>query len=246
MANKGCFIFYETAKVAVLMPLILALKIRLKGRDEELQKCLNLIEILILANWVCGRPSEGFNKVVPVLVRKLNAENCRNVLKAELKEKLPTENEIEESFRDLNRRNNRAKLVLFWIELYREYQNRDYKDRSGGLEYEYQLEHLMPQKWQEHWREIGKDEENAKNLIEQIGNMTLLKKGLNNTISNREWRVKLHGEGRHAGIKFYADLSINKELINEAEWDEWSITHRTKRLTKEFLEIWNVKIFDSV
>lgn len=106
---------------------------------------------------------------------------------------MPNHSQIENSLKSTSRNldNKRAKLVLFWIELFRRHNNpNDIKE----LTYKYELEHLMPQKWEENWKEIGKDKDNAERLIYQIGNMTLLNGSLNAGISNAKWEIKLNGD----------------------------------------------------
>ncbi len=129
------------------------------------------------------------------------------------------------------------------IELSR--RNSDKQDITK-LSYEYTLEHLMPQSWKEHWSKVGESDENAKKLIYQIGNMTLLKGALNDTIQNQSWKIKLNGDGsRKNHIRNYADLLITRELLNEQEWNKCTIRERTGRLIKEFFKVWNLeKVFN--
>jgi len=49
-------------------------------------------------------------------------------------------------------KNRQAMLLLFWIELNR--RHRDKKFDSDGLKYEYSLEHIMPQKWEQKWQNM--------------------------------------------------------------------------------------------
>jgi len=86
--------------------------------------------------------------------------------------------------------NKDARVILFWIELYRQHISKDYKDRSD-LNYIYTLEHLMPQKWQDHWADIAKDDKTVQRLIYQISNMTLVKGKLNTDLQNNTWYKKL-------------------------------------------------------
>ena len=133
-------------------------------------------------------------------------------------------------------------MLLFWIELYREDKEKDYKDKTIGLQYVYQLEHLMPQEWQTNWVNIGKDDENAERLIYQIGNMTLLKGGLNKSLKNKSWNIKLNGDGRARNyIKKNVDLLITRELLDKIEWNATEIETRTKNLIKDFFEIWDIE-----
>ena len=77
-----------------------------------------------------------------------------------------------------------AKMILFWIELYRrKAPTYDIQD----LEYRYTLEHIMPQKWEQKWKEVpivdGNQVLDADSLegkqfrneaVQALGNKTLL------------------------------------------------------------------------
>lgn len=156
--------------------------------------------------------------------------------------------------------NAKAKLVLFWIELYR-HRMAESDLTSVKLNYRFELEHIMPQKWEEYWsvstlpvyREDGTevtDSEEAKKIraskVYEIGNMTLLTSSLNKTLRNYAFSDKVNGKtiaGKFQdGMKKYGSISITTEVIVLPGWNEGSISSRTKALTKEFLEIWpNVK-----
>lgn len=150
--------------------------------------------------------------------------------------------------------NKEAKLLLFWIELYR--RSKDERYDESELKYEYQLEHIMPIKWEEHWdfnnvphpdeklnyEERRKDRERK---IQCLGNMTLLKAKLNNSIKNSDFNRKIKGDNRNKGIKHYASLSITKDDIVEpfergeiTIWNEKSIEERTKKLKEYIMKIW--------
>lgn len=150
--------------------------------------------------------------------------------------------------------NNAASLILFWIELYRR-SNRRYDIKE--LKYTYSLEHIMPQKWEEHWGDIPEkynddgslmNEQEARddrnNKIYWIGNMTLLTSSLNSALHNYTFEKKMNGEGRKKGIKAYADLSITRDDIvapfenGDSVWDETKIKTRTDKLAEEVKQIW--------
>lgn len=241
------FHIMEQTKTNTILPLILKLKDMLENENETLEKCLKILEILI----ICNKENKNYNKFFVEVVRDLPKENSK--IADYLKNKISNSFElnkkyVENSLKYINN-NNTAKIILFWIELHKEYKLKDVKDKTE-LKYIYTLEHLMPQKWQEHWKEVGKNSDNAKKLIYQIGNMTLLKNKLNATIQNKSWKTKLNGDEngdkkvKHA-IKNNSNLLINKELINEKYWNEDTITKRTELLTKEFFEIWNIDIFSN-
>ena len=146
-----------------------------------------------------------------------------------------------------------AKMILFWIELYRR--------RAPGfdvdaLEYKFTLEHIMPKKWETNWKDVpikengvkldsnseeGKAYRNA--MIQSIGNKTLLTSSLNSTIKNSDYNHKINGLGANKpGYRSHTSLLLTKDLVEKAgsdlSWDEAHIASRTNKLYNEFIEIW--------
>lgn len=238
------FSILKTTNTISIIPLILYLKKELKNDEKTLKESLYLLEVFVVTRWLYKKDNKSYNKFFPQIIRSLQKTNKNNTtmlqtLRKSLQgEEIPTIEDIEDllGFKKkyyLDER--RAKLVLFWIELSR--QNSDEQDITK-LSYEYTLEHLMPQSWKEHWSKVGESDENAKKLIYQIGNMTLLKGALNDTIQNQSWKIKLNGDGsRKNHIRNYADLLITRELLNEQEWNKCTIRERTGRLIKEFFKV---------
>ena len=134
----------------------------------------------------------------------------------------------------------------------------DSKFDLTDLKYSYSLEHIMPQSWEDNWG-IDKiqvvtvdtetpiaDEETAKEIrqaaIYEIGNMTILNRKLNSSLSNKPMKEKLDGKGRAKGMRVYASLDVAQEVIkvfdDNTRWNEKIIRDRTNRLYEEFLELW--------
>ncbi len=225
-----------------ILPLILFLIDKLKNNENLLEDCFYILEMLIL----CNKETKEYNKFFAKLIRDFSNKSIDNMpkhIKNEVIDKYGKCFTVESINKWLNSiNNNDAKLLLFWIELYRQYEEKDYKDKTIGLQYVYELEHLMPQKWKENWVDIGKDDENAEKLIYQIGNMTLLKGGLNKSLKNKSWNVKLNGDGRARNyIKKNVDLLITRELLDKTEWNATEIKNRTENLAKEFFKIWDIE-----
>lgn len=229
-----------------IIPLILYLKKSLHNDKELLQKSLYLLEVFVLTRWLCNKSTKNYNKFFPHIIKSLQKTTKNNIIhvlkKALQKEEIPTIKDIKDSLtsEEYYLSNKTAKLVLFWIELYRRHSNKNKQDIIE-LPYSYTLEHLMPQAWEEHWLDIGRNDENAESLIYQIGNMTLLKGGLNSIMRNQAWKIKLNGDrSRKNHIKTCADLLITKELLEIKKWDKYAIQERTGRLIQEFFTIWNL------
>ena len=90
----------------------------------------------------------------------------------------------------------------------------------------------MPQTWQENWSNVGKNDEIAKGLIYQIGNMTLLKSKLNTAIQNNNWDKKREEIQKHAMLK------ITQEVTKNRAWNKNKIEERSEKIFNDFLKIW--------
>lgn len=239
------FHILKVADVNTIMPLLLKLK-ALYGKDETmLKECYEILEIFVINCYVLNVTTKDYNKLFAKMTLELDDKNPIISIKNHLKERtatpLPNHSQIENALKSTNKNldNKRAKLVLFWIELFRRHNNpNDIKE----LTYKYELEHLMPQEWQTNWVNIGKDKETAETLIYQIGNMTLLNGSLNASISNAKWIEKLGNEkSKKNCIKKCADLLVTREILDKKEWNAQEIGTRTENLAKEFFKIWDIE-----
>lgn len=235
------FHIINVTKTTTVIPLVVFLK-SLITKEDILKECLYLLEILILCNDKTKDYNRFFAKIIERIIEEsTEEEKIPNCIQSEISEHYKiNQNEIEEWLHCI--KNPDATLILFWIEAWREHQQKEYKDKTL-LQYVYTLEHLMPRKWYEHWKDIGVDEENANSLIYQIGNMTLLKGRLNSTLQNLDWKTKKDGNGK---VKNYisknADLLITKELLSNDKWTADDIKDRTKKFIADFRKIWNIDL----
>ena len=209
---------------------------------------LHNLEIIAIRYVICGSSTKNFNK------------NCADLLM----DKTTTDDLIKDRQDEIgdpvfaqklkNISNKHATLLLFWLELKR--RSEDTKCAEKELKYCYTLEHIMPQKWQEFWpvnNPVVKDD-NGKNITDseiaeemraaavyEIGNMALLVSNLNSAVRNYEFRRKMEGEGRKAGVKKYDYLLYTKDVTafyDEGNiWDETKIHTRTRELTDEILKM---------
>lgn len=106
------------------------------------------------------------------------------------------------------------------------------------------IEHLMPQKWRTNWATSWpEDEAEAKGatrdrMLHELGNLTLVTKKLNPSLSNRSWKTKV------AHFQQVNDVVLTNDVIqsNPTNWDETIIAARTVTLTASILEIWPVPV----
>lgn len=141
--------------------------------------------------------------------------------------------------------NNRARVILYLLEL----ALRGKKDSTILTEYsKYQLEHIMPKKWEQHWS-LPVSDNPAENRIrhidrtgavQKIGNLTLLSSALNNAIKNTSWKDKKAGNAKGGGLVEYSSgmKIFNNKFLNLSEWNEAEIDKRGEFLAKKALEAW--------
>ena len=99
------------------------------------------------------------------------------------------------------------------------------------------IEHLMPVSWGANWPlPDGVDErrftENRNRIVHTVGNLTLINRKLNASLSNAPW------ESKKEGFMAYSVMTLNSELRTEVQWDEEAILTRSKRMAKLLCECW--------
>ncbi|MGW4929689.1 DUF262 domain-containing protein [Agromyces sp. NPDC004153] len=118
-----------------------------------------------------------------------------------------------------------------------------------GLE----IEHIMPQGWRTHWDSEPKllPEEAARRdlLVNTLGNLTLVTKSLNGSLSNRPWTDSAAvglaeggeaGRGKRSLLDKFSLLVLNKSLLDghDDSWTETDIQDRSLSLIKSISQIW--------
>lgn len=238
-------------KITAFDPFILY---ALKNYDEETQnKRFKQLECYVMRHYLIGNTS----KMGSFLADAVNMINATFDFDDELSDDLISDTRLERALRNVN--NNKAKLALFWVEL-RRHTNKESDLYNTPLNYAYELEHIMPQKWTGHWGldvlpvldENGnpRPSEEATRIrseaVYEIGNMTLLTSKLNKELQNYCFVDKVEGavvgNRQRFGMKKFSYLSISKEVIqvDPLVWNEEKIQRRTGNLTKEIKEIWTV------
>lgn len=253
--EKRLFHILDSCDVTTFHPYILSLYYDHDDDYEKLRNEFKKIESLVLYRAIEKKETRSYNKMSKEFI------SDRSKIDEYLAEITPER--VADNLYNIS--NRFGSMLLFWIEL-----NRRKRDSNKAdfieLKYNYSLEHIMPQKWEQHWRNIpivhgetglgyGFDIEPdlyRKRMINSLGNMTLLKSGLNSSIKNASLETKIRGQGRMNGMAHYADLWITrKDLIDLFDsgsliWNESEIFRRTASLAKEIREIWTWQVDESV
>ena len=101
------------------------------------------------------------------------------------------------------------------------------------------IEHLMPQGWRTHWNgEFSEEQDAARDqLVQQLGNLTLITQSLNSSVSNGSWATKRDYFLQHNDALITMDAVV---LAGDGEWGEREIDERTDLMVSQILEIWPV------
>ena len=105
----------------------------------------------------------------------------------------------------------------------------------------YAIEHVMPQSWIKHWPLPSGDLESERDArVHRLGNLTLLTKKLNSSVSNGPW---LGEGGKAAHLQEKDVVLLNSKLLKDylaRQWDETGIDLRTRQTIDAVLAIWPV------
>lgn len=239
------FHILSVCEISTFHPYILSLFYKYDKNEIKLCEELKKIEQVVIRRMITKSETKSYNKMCKEFIKD------NSTVDAKILEQ--TNNEVLNGLSSISNKN--ATLLLFWVELYR--RANDSKQSIKELKYNYSLEHIMPQKWEEYWskvdvvdntsniiadRDLAKKERYSK--IYSIGNMTLLNSSLNTSLRNFEFSRKIEGEGKKRGIRHYADLGITRFDIlkvydsGDKVWNENKITSRTNTLANDILTIW--------
>ena len=232
-----------------IYPLLLESFKRLHGaqHSEEREQLTADLESFFVRRVVCQLTAKNYNRLVVDMLKDLRSSNdfsADAVRKFLLKQtadtgRWPTDEEFSESWKSIQfykkLKRSKARMILEGLEL----ASRTKMTERITVRDRLTIEHLMPREWKEHWPLQSKDgiptdvlEKRRNALIHTIGNLTLLTKTLNPSISNGTWEKK-----REAILKHSA-LSLNREFQQRLEWNEDKIEARSENLLTLALKIW--------
>ncbi|EAJ3972779.1 HNH endonuclease, partial [Campylobacter upsaliensis] len=95
-----------------------------------------------------------------------------------------------------------------------------------------EIEHILPRKWQDNYYQLEEDE--VKNLVEQIGNKILIEKKLNISASNEFFAKKKE----HYATSFCAEVKALSKS-SKKDWSFKDIEERNKQIYAKFSEFFS-------
>lgn len=235
-------------RVGVLNPVLLWL-LSSDVPQPQMDKAISALESYLVRRTVCGMGIGAYGVTFMDLLVRLNAAgpDCAGDETVEyLKTRVswgslwPDDRRLEDAFvgRPLYRllTRGRLRMVLEGIEE----ELRTDKVEDPNVPRNLTIEHVMPRAWRANWQ-LPDDEEDKElaahrrdDVVHRIGNLTLVTKGLNSTLSNAPWREKRETLGDHHV------LFLNKTLLDDAPdvWDEAAIKERAKQLCAAAAKVW--------
>lgn len=157
---------------------------------------------------------------------------------------MPTDEDIKKGFNESWLTNKQATGVLYLIE---KTIRSDLNSTELRFIQEYSLEHIMPKKWRNNWDRNnllnGKQKEKRDKVLRTLGNLAIITKRLNSSISDADWGIKKVGRGNHKGLNEYATgIEIFSEYLSKNDWNEECIKERADKLRDLSVnKVWNLK-----
>jgi hypothetical protein len=227
--------------------------------EAQVHKALCAVESMAIRRTLLRMTMKDINKLVVAILRELDGkpmDQVGDVVERYLAQQTadsrswPSDGELRELLPSIrlygNIKQSRLRVLLSAVEL----AQRTPLTENLALPPKLELEHVMPRGWRTYWGEDlrGEHELAAKRdvLVDTLGNLTLVTKKLNGTLSNRPWRddeaaaVTGASVGKLTLLKDYSILLLNKDIIDNhpESWTEQDIRDRSKQLTEAVISIW--------
>lgn len=207
---------------------------------DSFLECLRKLENFLVRSLVGGTTNNQANRLYPTIVRELvdsnltdkrfitafqNALHKRNYPSNErIREVLKTENMYEGG--------KSAKLKFILEEVSQQLAKKRALDVRTELIGKPTIEHIMPQRPRD-MSQLGGDLESVhRDLVDNIGNLTIVSQSFNSTLSNRTFSDKRTELIKHG-------LDINHQYFGKVhQWNREEIENRRNWLVGLILEIW--------
>lgn len=233
------FIIYSF-DATTLIPYVLY--IRKNTTEKEGNEIFEFLEAYIVRRTICKLSNEDYSDLFneSLIANGINTyDELVEYIDAKVDTNLymPDDETVREAFHNEKLGNERAKAVLYLLES----KLRTKKHSTIlSMSKSYDLEHLLPKKWQANWPlPAHTDEKTRDSVLLTLGNMMIISSPLNKSIKNANWETKKSGNEKHNGLKAYAsDLVIWNGALDLVEWNEQTIFDRAEWLAARANEEW--------
>lgn len=240
--EKRFFHIIENLSITTIYPLIMFLYKKVNN-DEERLECLNFIESYLIRRNVCKYTTKNYNNVFIAIIQKMDSkdeaithlEQLKNIIFSfdDDSNLFPDDAEFKNAFKDSVLSNQNARELLYVISLAQI--NNGLSDRDKLSLHSFSVEHIMPKKWEQNWREgnLNDDQKAVRNRkLKTLGNLTLITKRLNSKMKNESW---IHKKNT---LRQFSSLPMTINYLDNENWNEETIEVRANDLASVAISIW--------
>jgi hypothetical protein len=254
----------EALELGVFIPLLLwIITDAHPASPGQADRALAAVESWAVRRTLLRRTMKDVNRLVVALLKELAQHPSDAIgdatvayLKAQTADSRtwPSDNELLKELPDIkvygNIKQQRLRAILSGIEL----QIRTAKHEDVSLPVKLDIEHVMPRGWRTYWQDgILSDPEacaNRDRRVHTIGNLTLVTKSLNSTLSNRPWTDddaavtpgsgEDKGLGKRSLLNKYSVLALTRPIVDAhpTAWTDDDVVERSKQLTRVIAATW--------
>ncbi len=200
----------------------------------DLLNTIKLLTTYIVRRNICGIDTKSISNIFGSMLGKVlkkfeKGENYYNsVLKAFVidtrltNQFMPTDKTVEEEFNKSNLYSRESTTFVL-----KKIENNESRIPYSNLN----VEHVMPQTETKYWSKYVNENSVYEEVVNRIGNLTLVDSKDNSSMSNRNFESKKQVLNKSRHIK------MNEDILNKKNWNEDEILKRSEALSKEFIKI---------
>lgn len=243
--------------IIVFHPLLLEVMCRNETDPQDADAFAEILESYLVRRLICGAQTRSYGTLSLTILKAIRAQSDQPASTV-LRELLGALDGADEWPSDeVFRRNwlgrqfygyfKRDRVLMILQALEHRYQSTNGKSEPL-MSFDWsqlQIEHILPQGWETHWplpEGLTADERKAN--IQGIGNLTLVSKKLNPSLSNAPWfDLDAEKPGKRSGLNANTMLMINRKLLDDCKsgWSDDAIGARAERLLVDAKDIWPSK-----
>lgn len=227
--------------------------------NQQLNSSLIALESYVVRRWLCGASTRSYTEYFVSLMSKLKqriqGDNFVSTIMDHLSSNATPAREWpnNEKLNDqlLKQRiysaTHSARINYILTRLEDEIRGGKAEELLSESSTPLHIEHIMPQKWEEHWPLISNSSNEIEHkdlltrqrndIVQSIGNLTLLSSKLNVEISNGPWELKRRCIEKHSILKLNSSDYLD---VTADVWDEDSIKRRSTQLVKVCKRVWPI------
>jgi len=253
-SREGQFFYrLDQLDTTTVYPLLLEVFKRYRDAAGKADRCqvIGDLESFFVRRAVCELTTKNYNRLFIDMIKSLRAKDdfsstaIREYLQGQTAETTlwPSDEEFGAAWMTINfyhrLKRSKARMILEAIEL----SLFTTKTEKVQIERNLTIEHLLPKEWKRHWplppatqaeEEIEKASKFRDEMLHKVGNLTLLTKRLNPSVSNGPWSKKREKVLEHSA------LNMNRAFHATHSWDEAMIMKRSAELKDIAMKLWPI------